>query len=104
MKRLICVILAIGLVLIFSSCATAKYRESDFIGKTSAEIEAEFGAFDCCQNHAGADGIYRNASCGYTIREPRKVFLGTDPEILFFISFDENGIAYKCYEGYRPGG
>lgn len=25
-------------------------------------------------------------------------------EVLFFISFDENGYAVKCEEDYRPGG
>ena len=104
MKKQLCAFLIICLVLTLSGCAAEKYRESDFRGKTSAQIEAEFGPFDCCQNRADADGIYRNTSCGYTIREPRKGFLGTEPEILFFISFDENGIAYRFYEGYRPGG
>lgn len=90
--------------LLLVGCSEDKYRAADFIGKTAAQIEAEFGEFDCVLNHAAADGIYRNTSCGYTIREPRVGFLGTDPEILFFITFDENGIAYQCYEGYRPGG
>ena len=78
-------------------------RRSDS-NRTSAQIAAEFGDFDCVGNHAGEDGLYRNSSCGYTIKEPRVGFLGTDPEVLFFISFDENGIAVRCYEGYRPGG
>jgi hypothetical protein len=50
------------------------------------------------------DGLYRNTACGYTIKEEQKGFLGADPEILIFIEFDENGVATRCWEGYRPGG
>lgn len=90
--------------LILGGCTKETFREADFLGKTSAQIVAEFGEFDCVGNHAGEDGLYRNTSCGYTVKEPRVGFLGTDPEVLFFISFDENGVAVGCYEGYRPGG
>lgn len=104
MKRITAILVILCVLLPLSGCVEDKYSESDFLGKTSAQIEAEFGEFDCGGNHADADGLYRNTSCGYTIREPRVGFLGTEPEILFFITFDEDGIAYKCYEGYRPGG
>ena len=50
------------------------------------------------------DGLYRDTACGYTVKESRVGFLGTDPEWLVFIRFDENGVAYDTYEGYRPGG
>ena len=53
---------------------------------------------------AGDDGIYRNCRGGYTIKEPKTGFFGTSEEVLFFISFDENGISTECAEGYRPGG
>lgn len=94
----VCVVFALSL----AGCA--KYRSSDFIGKTSAEIVGEFGEFDCALMPAGEDGLYRNCRCGYTVKEPQKGFLGTSPEILFFILFDENGVAVSCEEGYRPGG
>ena len=42
-----------------------------------------YGAFDCCGIPVGEDGLYRNTSCGYTIKEPKVGFLGTDPEVLF---------------------
>ena len=104
MKKVIVVLLACAVFLLyFVSCAN-KYSEDDFIGKTSAQIETEFGPFDCIGRSASADGAYRNTACGYTVREPRVGFLGTDPEWLFFICFDENGIAYDTYEDYRPGG
>ena len=96
---------AITLILVFalSACSTP-YREEDFLGKSSDEIVAEFGPFDCVMMPASDDGLYRNCRCGYTIKEPKIGFLGTSPEILFYIRFDENGIATKCEEGYRPGG
>ena len=96
---ILCAIFAFSLV----GCGS-KYHPEDFIGKTSLEIEAEFGAFHCCGMPAGEDGLYRNTACGYTIREATVSFLGTDPEILFLITFDENGRAVSCREGYRPGG
>ncbi len=96
---------AVAIVLVFAlSACSAQYSEEDFLGKTSAEIVAGFGAFDCVTMPASDDGLYRNCLCGYTIEEPNVGFLGNSQEILFLISFDENGIATKCEEGYRPGG
>ena len=96
---LICAVFALTLV----GCS-AKYNTDDFIGKTSAQIEDEFGMFDCCGVPISDDGLYRDTACGYTIKESRIDFLETDPEVLVFICFDENGVAYDTYEGYRPGG
>ncbi len=90
-------------LLLFLAGGNAKYNEDDFIGKTSTQIEAELGRFDCCGMTVSVDGLYRNTACGYTIKEPKVGFLDTSPEILFFITFDENGIADGCYEGYRSG-
>ena len=86
----------------YSDCGGGKADPEG--ARTSAQIEAEFGTFDCCGMPASEDGLYRNTACGYTIKESRVGFLGTDPEVLFFISFDENGIAVACEEGYRFGG
>ncbi len=102
MKKVIAFSLFLVMLICFSGCK--KYQPSDFVGKTSAQIEAAYGPFDCTGTPASADGLYRNTGCGYTIREARAGFLGTDPERLFFIQFDENGIATGCYEGSRPGG
>ena len=104
MKKQLAVFLVYAFFLLTLVGCKAMYNEGDFIGKTSAQIEAEFGLFDCSGMPANANGLYQNTACGYTIREPRTGVLGTSPEILFFISFNENGIAYACYEGYRPGG
>ncbi len=96
--------LFVALIIILLAGCSSKYKESDFIGKTSAEIENEFGKFDCCGMPMEDDGLYKNTACGYTLKEPRKGFLGTSDEWLMFICFDENGVAHECYEGYRPGG
>lgn len=100
-----CLLLSLLLVIswLLAGCAD-KYEENDFLGKTSKEIVSEFGEFDCVSKRADSDGLYRNAACGYTVEEPLVGFLGTTPEVLLFIHFDENGIAVGCEEGYRPGG
>ena len=106
MKKIIAAVLVcVVFLLSLSGCSTEQsYNADEFIGKTSSQIEAEFGAFDCCGKPSSEDGLYRNTSCGYTIQEEKQGFLGTDPEWLVFIRFDENGVAYETYEGYRPGG
>ena len=95
MKQFILWFLLLALFLTCAGCA--KYTPSNFLGKTSAEIVAQHGAFDCTLMPADSDGLYRNCRCGYTVP-------GTNPEVLLFIFFDENGVAIKCEEGYRPGG
>ena len=104
MKRMsyLFLILAFLCMLLFSACG--KYRADKFLGKTSIQIENAFGKFDCIGMPADGDGLYRNCRCGYTLRESRKGFLGTQPETIFFISFDENGVAVRCEEDFRPGG
>jgi len=97
-RVLICVLLG----LIFVGCSS-KYNTEDFIGKSSAEIVSQYGAFDCTTMPVNEDGLYKNCRCGYTIKEAQGDFLGTSEEVLFFITFDENGIAIECEEGYRPG-
>ena len=82
----------------------SKYVPKALVGKTSAQIEAGYGMFDCCLAPASADGLYRNTACGYTIKEAQTTFFGTAPEILLFVSFDANGVACDTYEGHRPGG
>lgn len=96
-------LVCVCLVLSLTGCA-AKYDAEDFIRKTSAEIVSEYGPFDCITMPAGDDGLYRNCRGGYTIKEPKTGFFGSSEEVLFFISFDENGISTECAEGYRPGG
>ena len=102
-RRLLLLILSAAAALLLTAC-TAPYREADFIGKTSRDIESAYGAFDCVTMPAGEDGLYRSCRCGYTIEEVRPGFWGAVPEKLFFVIFDEAGIAVSCEEGYRPGG
>ncbi|MBQ9082484.1 MAG: hypothetical protein IJY28_03170 [Clostridia bacterium] len=103
-RKLIAMLLCAVCILLFTGCNTAKYNEDDFLGKTSAEIIDQYGSFDCIGKPADTDGLYRNCRCGYTIKEPRKGFLGTSPEVLFFISFNADGVAVQCSTGNRPGG
>lgn len=104
MKRILFVIITISLCLaIFPGCSNNKYDSEWIVGKDSSEVRERYGEFDCTYMPISEDGLYRSR-CGYTIKEPKVGFLGTSPEVLFFISFDENGIAVECEEGYRPGG
>ena len=104
MKKIIAsVLILVVFISLLSGCGN-KYDEKDFLGKTSAEITKEYGEFDFMASDASEDGLYRNCRCGYTVKEPRVGFLGTSDEILFFMIFDENGVAVGCEEGYRPGG
>ena len=104
MKKKIAAILVCAVFLLSIVGCNAKYKEEQFIGKSSKEIEKEYGRFDCVLMPVSEDGLYKNCRCGYTIKEPQVGFLGTSPEVLFFIAFDENGMAVSCEEGYRPGG
>ena len=104
MKKIIISFLLFAIFISLLSGCGNKYDEKDFIGKTSAEIISEYGEFDFMASRADEDDLYRNCRCGYTVKEPKVGFLGTSDEILFFITFDENGVAKKCEEGYRPGG
>ena len=104
MKRVLLLTVIISLcVTILSGCSDSKYDTEWIIGRSSTEVIEKYGEFDCTHMPAGEDGLYRS-KCGYTIKEPQKGFFGTSPEVLFYISFDENGIAVACEEGYRPGG
>ena len=104
MKRIVGVLLSITLcIAALAGCSDSRYDIDWIIGKTSAEVIDKYGEFDCTYMPVGEDGLYRS-KCGYTVKKPRRGFLGTSPEVLLFISFDENGIAIDCEEGYRPGG
>lgn len=93
MRICIATILAcICLILSLVGCAS-KYNAEDFIGKTSAEIINKYGPFDCTGMPESEYDLYRNCRCGYMIRKTEKSFFGTSEEMLFFIRFDENGIA-----------
>ena len=103
MKKLMLLLVVCACVASILAGCTSKYDEADFIGKTSAEIVEEYGDFDCV-TMPRRNGLYRNCLCGYTIEEAKPGFFGMSEEVLFFIIFDENGIAISCEEGYRPGG
>ena len=104
MERYIKVLLiCVCLCVLLGGCADG-YRDENFLWKTSLEIEEEYGEFDCVTMPASGDGLYRNCRCGYTVKEAKQGLLSRAEERLFFITFDEEGIAVECEEGYRPGG
>ena len=81
---------------------SSKYNEKDFIGKTSAVIISQYGPFDFVTLHPQKDGLYKNCKCGYTIQEWSQGFWGSTDELLFYIAFNENGVAVSCFEGPPP--
>ena len=104
MKRYLFGILTAAFLLLFLAGCTADYVPDDYIGKTSAEIISEYGVFDYTGMPVGEGGFNRSCTCGDTVINSKKELFGTSPEVLLLITFDENGIAIACEEGYRPGG
>lgn len=96
-------LLSLLLIFVLSGCGK-KFNSDDYIGKTSAEIIEEHGAFDYVLGDTDTEGLYKSTKCGYIYKEKQVGFLGTSEEEYFFIHFDENGVAYKCDYGVRPGG
>lgn len=104
-ERIIVCLCYISLMISLTGCSE-KYNEEYIIGKSSDEIVSTYGEFD---NIIGIDvpdenGVYRNCKCGYTVEEAKKGFFGASDEILFYIHFDEKGLATECENAPRPGG
>lgn len=104
MKRTLCLLCLVSLLaLCLSGCA--KYAPNHFLGKTSAQIEKQYGNYDLAGvSFVSTDSSYRGFGYGYLIKESQVGFLGTTPAEYFFIVFDENGIAVDCYKGYHCNG
>ena len=101
-NRIIPIFLILLLMLCLSACS--QYRRSDFLGKTSAQIESQYGKFDVIGSFVSTDSKYRDFGYGYRIKESRVGFLGTSPAEYFVIIFDQNGFAVDCYEAYYCDG
>jgi len=95
-------LLALALLMSLAGCARHRYDEGWILGKTSAEVEARYGPFAISGLDRDEDGRYRSCLCGYVIKEKRVGALGTDPEILFVIHFNAEGIAVETK--VAPGG
>ena len=96
MKRIVWVLLSTILCLAaLAGCSDIRYDVDWIIGKTSAEVIDKYGEFDCTYMPTEEDGLYRS-KCGYTIKDSQRGFLGTSPEVLLFINFDESRIAVDC--------
>ena len=100
--RVLIIIMACIVLLFFLEKNSFKYNEKNFIGKTSAEIISQYGPFDFVTLHPQEDGLYKNCKCGYTIQEWSQGFWGSTDELLFYIAFNENGVAVSCFEGVPP--
>ena len=96
-KTVVAFLLIILLILSISSCSSMHYDEKDFLGKTSLQIEAQFGKFDNHQSRADDDGLYKCTKCGYRLTPDKRGLWGTPiPGKYYMISFDENGVAHEC--------
>ena len=96
MKKIIVTLLLIAFCAIFiTGCSNIKYNEQDFIGKTSLQVEAQYGKFDNIRAPADDSGLYKNCRCGYLVAKEKKGLFGS-PAQFYMISFDENGVAYKA--------
>ena len=101
MKKFLLIVLISGMLFALYT-GLSRYDEENFIGKTSTEIAAQYGPFDFTTIAVREDGLYKDCRCGYVIQEFFTGFWGTSREMMFFIVFDENGIAVSCFESETP--
>ena len=99
LKAYIAVSVILFSAVLLTSCGKKYKYDSDWIiGKNSQEIIEQYGEFDVVTMPKNDQGLYSSAICSYII-VPKKVgYLGTTPERLFSIGFDENGIADEFFE------
>lgn len=102
MKKILSIALILVVLYLCYAGFPSGYREKDFIGKTSAEIVKQYGSFDFTTIAVREDGLYKNCKCGYIVQESSVKFGGTSREMMFFVVFDENGIAVSCFESGTP--
>ena len=102
-KRFISIfILCVLLSTVLSGCSGHSYDTDWIIGKTSAEIEEKYGAFESTfSNEPSEEGLYKNAQCGYYYLDHIDLFGNDSNEMIFVIRFNEDGVAESCYERYR---
>ena len=93
------------------TCSCSINNKNDFydknwiVGKTSQEIEEQYGEFDICLNESKIGNNYFETGCGYLTKEKERGAFGTSSDEFLMIFFDANGVAYSIEEDYpRPGG
>ena len=79
------------------------YDEAWIIGKTKDQIVEKYGDFESYYTKTDSSGNVLYSEGFYTVKSEQRGFLGTDPPIIFRITFNKDGAAYKCYEGYPEG-
>lgn len=94
------VLLVIGITLACSQQDDLQYNKDWIIGKTSAEIQENYGEFDQARMPPSSDGLYRRCTCSYFLTEEQVA----DSIMMFSISFDENGVAHDCWTEEGPIG
>ena len=94
-------LLLVGLVAVWLQVKYLDFK-NDVIGKTSEEIQEQYGEFDNSYTSPNADGMYRNTVCSYIVIEKRVGALGTKPPYLVSISFDSDGVADEVF--FQQGG
>ena len=91
-----------ALCTVLSGCSGHSYDTDWIIGKTSAEIEEKYGAFEITFSYEPSeDGLYKNAKCGYYYLDHIDLLGNDSNEMIFVIRFNEDGVAESCYERYR---
>ena len=103
-KRITLVVISTFIIvfLLFVGNRSSKYNEKDFVGKTSTGIINQYGQFDFVTVPPKGDSLYKSCTCGYIIQKSSSGFWGTSREMMFFIVFDESGIAINCFESEIP--
>lgn len=92
MRRYAAALLAAIIFTLTLAGCSSKYDAEDFIGKTSAEIVDENGAFDCVIGETGEDGLYRDSKCGYTIKAKKAGFWARRTRFYFSYALMKMGL------------
>ena len=97
MKKVIVSLIVLSLMLGLSACKMiGQYNVNWIIGKNSDQIEARYGEFDVKPKDGKEYGLYRRCRCAYYLVRDQRNWAGRVPDVLLYIYFDEEGIAYAA--------
>ena len=84
----------LALLFLFAS-GCSKYSESNFIGKTAAQIQEQYGAFDLPgASFVSIDSTYWGYGYGYIAKESQVGFLGTTPAEYFLLFLTKTALRW----------
>ena len=92
------VILVVLVIVLIVWWHSPQYHQDWIIGKTQEQVVARFGEFRYYYKPVGYQGSLDRYDGVYQITPDRVDGLGTWQGKRLYICFDENGVAYKCYE------